>query len=289
MATTARAPCTTTPTLIPSWFSVSRDEAAAACSTSSGSVHFTLPSSPRFCRVCAAHPQLPRPNTGNKACPSLLRASGLSSSASWEGRSHLVHLLSSLRVKGDRQSRKSAAGRVQASLLGVGAPEALVIGVVALLVFGPKGLAEVARTLGKSLRSFQPAIRELQQVSKEFKSTLEQEIGLDELRNPSQPPTTSTPPAPPPFPQSSAPLKQDEPKAYTTEDYLRITEEQANALVSEEQRKAAEAAAWGGQPPLKPTVDIKDPEDAVGEQEGIKDGTSIDKLSNVSQSSGLNS
>jgi hypothetical protein len=50
--------------------------------------------------------------------------------------------------------------------------------------------------------------RSLQQVSKEFKSTLEQEIGLDELRNPSQPPTTSTPPAPPPFPQSSAPLKQ---------------------------------------------------------------------------------
>lgn len=32
---------------------------------------------------------------------------------------------------------------VVASLFGVGAPEALVIGVVALLVFGPKGLAEV--------------------------------------------------------------------------------------------------------------------------------------------------
>jgi len=29
-------------------------------------------------------------------------------------------------------------------LFGVGAPEALVIGVVALLVFGPKGLAEVS-------------------------------------------------------------------------------------------------------------------------------------------------
>jgi TatA/E family protein of Tat protein translocase len=123
----------------------------------------------------------------------------------WDVSSIVVCLL----VKGDRQSRKSAAaGGVQASLLGVGAPEALVIGVVALLVFGPKGLAEVARTLGKSLRSFQPAIRELQQVSKEFKSTLEQEIGLDELRNPSPPPTTSTPPPPPPFPQSSAPLKE---------------------------------------------------------------------------------
>lgn len=33
---------------------------------------------------------------------------------------------------------------IQASLFGVGAPEALVIGVVALLVFGPKGLAEVS-------------------------------------------------------------------------------------------------------------------------------------------------
>lgn len=33
---------------------------------------------------------------------------------------------------------------VYASLFGVGAPEVLVIGVVALLVFGPKGLAEVS-------------------------------------------------------------------------------------------------------------------------------------------------
>lgn len=33
---------------------------------------------------------------------------------------------------------------IYASLFEVGAPEVLVIGVVALLVFGPKGLAEVA-------------------------------------------------------------------------------------------------------------------------------------------------
>ncbi|KAG6486735.1 hypothetical protein ZIOFF_055314 [Zingiber officinale] len=33
---------------------------------------------------------------------------------------------------------------VRASLFGVGAPKALVIGVVALLVFGPKGLAEAS-------------------------------------------------------------------------------------------------------------------------------------------------
>ncbi|KAL5994397.1 hypothetical protein ACLOJK_024447 [Asimina triloba] len=78
--------------------------------------------------------------------------------------------------------RRKCRGRVvYASLFGVGAPEALVIGVVALLVFGPKGLAEVARNLGKTLRAFQPTIRELQEVSRGFKDSLEREIGLDEI------------------------------------------------------------------------------------------------------------
>lgn len=72
---------------------------------------------------------------------------------------------------------------VYASLFGVGAPEALVIGVVALLIFGPKGLAEAARSLGKTLRAFQPTVRELQEVSREFKSTLEREIGLDDINS----------------------------------------------------------------------------------------------------------
>eukprot|EP00899_Mesostigma_viride_P027370 jgi/Mesvir1/7818/Mv11760-RA.1 len=74
-----------------------------------------------------------------------------------------------------------------ASFFGVGAPEALVIMAVALLVFGPKGLAEVAKTAGKTLKQFQPTIRELQQVSQDFKSTLEAEIGMDELRYPPPP------------------------------------------------------------------------------------------------------
>eukprot|EP00271_Cylindrocystis_brebissonii_P004363 TRINITY_DN16011_c0_g1_i1.p1 TRINITY_DN16011_c0_g1~~TRINITY_DN16011_c0_g1_i1.p1 ORF type:complete len:354 (+),score=59.69 TRINITY_DN16011_c0_g1_i1:209-1270(+) len=88
-------------------------------------------------------------------------------------------------------------GVAMASILGVGAPEALVIAVVALLVFGPKGLAEVARNLGKTLRTFQPTIRELQSVSREFRNTLEQEIGLDEIKNPPPyPPSPNTPQAP---------------------------------------------------------------------------------------------
>lgn len=149
-----------------------------------------------------------------------------------------------------RLSKGTTRGVVHASLLGVGAPEALVIAVVALLVFGPKGLAEVARTLGKSFRAFQPTIRELQQISREFKDTLEQEIGLDDLRAPPQAGMKSDQKSPPPNSQNG-PIEQ---KAYSTEDYLRITEEQAKALVPEEQRRAAEAAAWAGTPP---TVNVE--------------------------------
>ncbi|XP_015070251.1 sec-independent protein translocase protein TATB, chloroplastic [Solanum pennellii] len=104
--------------------------------------------------------------------------SGLSS---WNGLKQLSISKSQFTVQIGR-SRKNKGKGVYASLFGVGAPEALVIGVVALLVFGPKGLAEVARNLGKTLREFQPTIRELQDVSREFKSTLEREIGLDDIK-----------------------------------------------------------------------------------------------------------
>jgi len=66
------------------------------------------------------------------------------------------------------------------SLFGVGAPEALVIGIVSLLVFGPKGLADIAKQIGATLREFQPTIKELQEVSREFQDTLRDEIGLDD-------------------------------------------------------------------------------------------------------------
>jgi TatA/E family protein of Tat protein translocase len=64
----------------------------------------------------------------------------------------------------------------------VGAPEAILVGVVALLVFGPKGLAEAVKAVGATLRTFQPAIRELASVSSELRSTLEEQIGLDDIK-----------------------------------------------------------------------------------------------------------
>ncbi len=139
---------------------------------------------------------------------------------------------------------------VTASFLGVGAPEAVLVGVVALVVFGPKGLAEVrfekprniesnnwlsgcqedcgppkdrsrkadaadaalalrqaraadlllghgalqetldkafllmqaAKGLGKSLRAFAPTLQELTSVSRDLKNTLDEELGIDEIR-----------------------------------------------------------------------------------------------------------
>lgn len=57
------------------------------------------------------------------------------------------------------------------NVFGVGLPEMILIGVVALLVFGPKKLPEIGRTLGKTLKGFQDASREFQS---EFQREAEQ-------------------------------------------------------------------------------------------------------------------
>ncbi|KAG1674274.1 hypothetical protein FOA52_013463 [Chlamydomonas sp. UWO 241] len=97
-----------------------------------------------------------------------------------------------------RRARNMVAKRMpaQMSFLGVGAPEALLVGVVALVVFGPKGLADAAKSLGTAVRSFQPAIKEVVGVSQELKATLDRELGLDELREAARPQPRVMPPGP---------------------------------------------------------------------------------------------
>lgn len=165
----------------------------------------------------------------------------------WNARTHLGQSFIFNEPNRGFHRQKKGSG-VQASLFGVGAPEALVIGVVALLVFGPKGLAEVARTLGKSLRAFQPTIKELQEVSREFKNTLEQEIGLDEFRSTTINPSNSAPPTL----QRETLVEQNGPpgrKPYSTEDYLRVSQEEIKALVPEEKPKGSEPAQLENSPP----------------------------------------
>ncbi|EEF49076.1 conserved hypothetical protein [Ricinus communis] len=170
---------------------------------------------------------------------------GIAPFSQWSGLKHLgVSLMPKFLSKERKRRCKSMV--VHASLFGVGAPEALVIGVVALLVFGPKGLAEVARNLGKTLRAFQPTIRELQDVSREFKTTLEREIGLDDI--PSQRENmyssnraniASAPSSP--ASNENSPTEADpngapsQTTAYTSEEYLKITEEQLKASAAQQQ------------------------------------------------------
>ncbi|TAE56652.1 MAG: TatA/E family twin arginine-targeting protein translocase [Nostocales cyanobacterium] len=56
------------------------------------------------------------------------------------------------------------------NIFGIGLPEMAVIMVVALLIFGPKKLPEIGRSLGKTIRSFQDASNEFQS---EFKREAE--------------------------------------------------------------------------------------------------------------------
>lgn len=54
------------------------------------------------------------------------------------------------------------------NVFGIGLPEMALIMIVALLIFGPKKLPEIGRSMGKAIRSFQDA-------SKEFESEFKRE------------------------------------------------------------------------------------------------------------------
>jgi sec-independent protein translocase protein TatA len=57
----------------------------------------------------------------------------------------------------------------------IGLPELLIILAIALLVFGPKKLPEVGKSLGR-------AIREFRRTSDELKERIEEEIRADEIK-----------------------------------------------------------------------------------------------------------
>lgn len=59
------------------------------------------------------------------------------------------------------------------NFFGIGLPEMILILVVALLVFGPKKLPEIGKSLGKALRSFQDASRDFQDEFKRQADALE--------------------------------------------------------------------------------------------------------------------
>ena len=70
----------------------------------------------------------------------------------------------------------------------IGMPELIVIMVIALIIFGPRKLPELGRSLGRSLNEFKRA-------SNELKHTLDEEIRVEEQRSTERqtPPETPRP------------------------------------------------------------------------------------------------
>ena len=58
----------------------------------------------------------------------------------------------------------------------IGMPELIIILVIALIIFGPRKLPELGKSLGRSLNEFKRASQDLQ-------NTLEQEIKLEEQKD----------------------------------------------------------------------------------------------------------
>lgn len=129
-----------------------------------------------------------------------------------------------------------------------------------------QGLADVAKQAGALVRAFQPTLRELQEISADVKDTLDNEIGLDELKrdidsitqplaNPLAPPPprpkAPAAPAPPAAPAAAAP---EAPAAPATQDAApeggaETAAGAAQDTVTDEMIAASKAAAWGGQAP----------------------------------------
>jgi TatA/E family protein of Tat protein translocase len=95
----------------------------------------------------------------------------------------------------------------------VGVPELIIIFTIALIIFGPRKLPELGKSLGKSLAEFKRA-------SNELKNTLDEEIRLEERRNATveEERRNAERQAAPAYPADTVP--SDVPPATGTEDHL---------------------------------------------------------------------
>ena len=64
------------------------------------------------------------------------------------------------------------------NVFGIGLPELMLILVVALLIFGPKKLPEIGRSLGKAVRGFQDASKEFENEFKREAQDLQDSVTM---------------------------------------------------------------------------------------------------------------
>ncbi len=65
------------------------------------------------------------------------------------------------------------------NIFGIGLPEMALITIVALLVFGPKKLPEIGRSVAKTLRSFQDASKEFENEFKKEARKIEESVSMN--------------------------------------------------------------------------------------------------------------
>lgn len=79
----------------------------------------------------------------------------------------------------------------------IGMPELILIFIVALIVFGPKKLPEIGKSLGKGLGEFKKASEDFKQSIQREVDGLKEEAKIEPLAPPA-PPAVPPVPAPPP-------------------------------------------------------------------------------------------
>lgn len=90
----------------------------------------------------------------------------------------------------------------------IGMPELIIIFVIALIIFGPRKLPELGRSLGKSIAEFK-------RTSNDLRNTLEEEIRLDEHQQrvtetkQASPPSATEPPKDTAAPNEARPRSAD--------------------------------------------------------------------------------
>src|ERR1043166_5024292 len=91
-------------------------------------------------------------------------------------------------MPGRRGGLPGEAGVVSSGsvMFDIGLQELILIFVIALLVFGPKNLPQLGRSLGRAMREFKKA-------SDEFRSTIETNLKINEPDSLPEPPAAPTP------------------------------------------------------------------------------------------------
>jgi sec-independent protein translocase protein TatA len=74
------------------------------------------------------------------------------------------------------------------NIFGIGLPEMALIFILALLVFGPKKLPEIGKTLGKTIRGFQDASKEFEQEFKRAAESIEEVVKEEPMKATLEPP-----------------------------------------------------------------------------------------------------